>query len=164
MDPSPADNADAHWRTLHLVRPAAADPAFFNLAAVNTRLRLLGDDNRSGDERRAYDVIRVEITTAERQIVFEHANLARDEREQIAAHATARELPVYLPEALDLARNLAKAANRVGPGPLQRCLERLSGRFQRHAYAWLQLDREITRSVKDDCSGRAVPSRRGIRG
>lgn len=149
-----ADNADdADWRALGLVRPQASDPAFFSLAAVNTRLHALGLSRHSDVERRGCEVIRVQLTEAERSIVFEHGSLEPDERERLAAHASRGVLRVYLPEALALARHLARAANGVSGGRLQRRLERLSGRFQRHAYAWIQRERELVRSVKEECFG-----------
>ena len=156
-----ADNSDdTPWRAVHLVRPQAADPAFFNLAAVNTRLHALGLSGRLGIERRDGEVIGVELTEAERRVVFEHGSLEPDECEQLAAHASRGVLWVYLPEALALARHLAQAANGVAAGPLQRCLERLSWRFQRHAYAQLQFERELAWGVKEECSGRALPRKR----
>lgn len=148
-----ADNAsDADWRALHLVRPPGADPAFFNKAGVNRRLHALVLSDDDGAER-GEGALRVELTQAEMRVVAEHGSLEPDEARALASGASGNALLVYLPEAMALARNLALAANRVGPGPLQRGLERLAGRFQRHAYAGLEFERDMQRSDKRSCSG-----------
>lgn len=138
--------SDADWRALGMERPAAADPARFDLAGVNARLERLGDHGPC-HERHSSCSLRVELSQAEMRLVAEHGSLEPDEARSISSGASRDALCVYLPEAMALARNLAVAANRVGPGPLQRGLERLAGRFQRHVYDWLALDREIHKSL-----------------
>jgi hypothetical protein len=81
-------------------------------------LHALGLSEDAGVEPRGCQVIRVEVTQAERQVVVKHGNLESDERDQLASRGV---LWVYLPEALALARNLARAANGVDSDPFVPC-------------------------------------------
>jgi hypothetical protein len=69
-----AHSNDDDWRALNLVRPAAAEPARFDLAAVNGRLRALCQDT-VGDDRRSDCSLRVELTGAELPLVSRYGDL-----------------------------------------------------------------------------------------
>lgn len=106
------------------------DPAVIELDAINDNLQRLARSKRPDDDWEP--LIRISLTDEEWQLFWDFAPVDDDERDRMMTTSWREAVWLYLPEAVNTARNLIMAANQAESSEARDLLDRLVGRLYRN--------------------------------